>query len=121
MINFKDYELPDGRINWVAYRHAKRQAGEICSNCSGTILWPKGRLSVCDDCLALEQEKGEVSHENRIRCPGCRRAFDPCEFEDLYLFQEGEHEVLCPSCDCSFEVKTIVRYSFQSPELSDGA
>lgn len=106
----------DGKINWTEYHKAQLQNGDICTECGAYIVWSKGVPSKCSMCRGLLDEKGEVNHEKRVRCPKCGYTWDPRKSEDYQLFENGTHNVSCCECDHDFEVTTDVSYTFTSPE-----
>ena len=50
------------------------------------------------------------------KCPHCGRVCDISEEGWYRLYDEGEHEVSCPSCAGDFTVSTSVRHSFSTDE-----
>lgn len=54
------------------------------------------------------------------KCPHCGEVCSVSKNEWWKLYEEGEHEVTCPSCDGDFSVRTSVSYSFSTDE-QDGA
>lgn len=118
MISIDDYKKADGHIDWSAYRRAKVDAGDECRKCGSYILFGgKGYPTTCRDCDRLEEDKGEVWHDSSVRCPKCRHVMDVSGSELYELYEEGEHEISCRSCDHDFTVNTRVEHSFESPEL----
>jgi DNA-directed RNA polymerase subunit M/transcription elongation factor TFIIS len=117
VIQMDDYKGADGRIDWTAYRRAQVDAGESCRKCGSFIVFSKGYPTTCHDCDRLEEESGEVVHDSSVRCPKCRRVMNVHDSEFWDLYEEGEHEVSCRSCDHEFTVSSRVSYSFESPEL----
>jgi hypothetical protein len=99
----------------------KRQSGEKCCMCGEYIvcLRPPGYSQRCWKCKQLDGQ-GDVRDNRYIRCPKCRHSWnsfgDDCSFENS-VFEEGDHDVSCPSCEHRFEVTTNVTYSFDSPAL----
>lgn len=51
---------------------------------------------------------------DKPKCPHC--GHDCCVIDNEWweLYEEGEHEVTCPSCDQDFTVSTSVSYSFST-------
>lgn len=47
-------------------------------------------------------------------CPHCGHECNVSDNEWWELYEEGEHEVTCPSCDQDFTVSTHVSYSFST-------
>ena len=50
-----------------------------------------------------------------IRCPKCKNTFEPIEFLDFDIYEDGEHDLDCPLCKHFFIVETTVAYSYESP------
>lgn len=51
---------------------------------------------------------------NEPKCPHCGHDCNVSDNEWWELYEEGEHEVTCPSCDQDFTVSTSVSYSFST-------
>jgi DNA-directed RNA polymerase subunit RPC12/RpoP len=117
MISIDDYKK-DGKLDWAAYQKAQVDNGEACRECKKYIYPPKGTPSLCYACISLHQDKFEVSHNERIRCPKCGHLW-PASDEEGELHSEGTHEVTCPECEAEFEINTSVSYEFTSPALED--
>lgn len=115
--SFDDFEV-DGKIDWDALYKARKENGEICSQCKSFLLSPKGKPSICYNCESLTKDD-KVDHSSFIRCPNCKKLISPEDHELFYLFNEGEHEVNCPGCGNDFSVSTTVKYTFESPELNE--
>jgi hypothetical protein len=115
-----DHEREDGSIDWRSYNQAKVANGEICFKCSGSILFNRrGGRSKCHSCKSLEADKGEVDHDNIIRCPHCKDTWEAGADDDYEVYAEGEHDKSCSSCDKDFVITTHVSYSFTSPPLEE--
>lgn len=117
MISFKSFEGPDGKIDWDGYRKAEIAAGDRCYKCGSMIIFGRGYRDQCASCKSLEEDKGEVWHDDKVRCPKCRHLMQVHGSELYDLYDEGEHDVSCQNCDHDFTVSTRVSHSFQSPEL----
>ena len=50
------------------------------------------------------------------KCPHCGKYCDISEYEWYDLYEEGEHEKECPSCDREFSISTHVKYTFNTDE-----
>ena len=50
MVAIEDFLDEHRRIDWPAYRQARRDAGEDCVRCGGYIAKPTGEPSLCEDC-----------------------------------------------------------------------
>jgi hypothetical protein len=117
--SISDFELPDGKIDWKAYYTAQAENGDICYKCRHYILFGgKGYPTQCNDCQLLNTSKEEVRHSSLIRCPHCG---DTSAIDDRYdLYEEGEHETWCNSCDKKYTVSTRVSFTFTSePRIPD--
>lgn len=53
------------------------------------------------------------------KCPHCGHVCDISEESWYRLYEEGEHQVACPSCDGDFTVSTRVSYSFSTDEQNE--
>lgn len=53
------------------------------------------------------------------KCPHCGVTSDVGDNEWYKLYEEGEHEVTCPSCDEDFIVSTHVVHSFSTDEQEE--
>lgn len=121
----EDFRKPDGSYDWGAYRAAKDAEhkadvadGKYCYQCGRYLVWSnKGVRRRCGDCEALDHESDEVDSDTCVRCPKCRRTASVSYDELFDLYEEGEHEVTCSSCDHEYTVSTRVSYSFNSPAL----
>jgi ssDNA-binding Zn-finger/Zn-ribbon topoisomerase 1 len=116
MIDVDKFKDSLGKVDWKALREAEVAAGEHCRECGWLIYPPKGRPSLCHKCRDLREDKGEVDHQSRLRCPKCRHLWN-VDREDGDIHSEGSHEVCCPECEHEFEVVTNVSYSWESPKL----
>ena len=108
-----------GAVDWDAYHKAQLEAGEVCRECGTYITFSKGKPSLCVSCNMLHQDRGQVSHEKRVRCPHCAHMFAPDE-GDNGVYDEGEHSLDCPNCGGDFDIETHVSYCFSSPALDEG-
>jgi hypothetical protein len=109
----------DGKVDWDAYHRAEVANGERCRTCGGFILFGNGSPRECRDCQDIADSSDEVSHNDRVRCPKCRHVMNVSDSELWDLYEEGDHDITCRSCDHDFEVNTSVSYTFNSPELID--
>lgn len=121
MISLNDFNKPDGTTDWEAYHKAQVAAGDVCDTCRTYIMAPNkdGGRRTCNSCQRLIMDRGEVDHDDFIRCPKCGDHWDPQDNDDYDIFSDGEHMVCCPKCDYEFEVSVNVSYTFTSPELED--
>ena len=53
------------------------------------------------------------------KCPHCGHVCHVSDNEWWDLYEEGEHEKECPSCEGKFTVSTRVSYSFSTDEQED--
>lgn len=114
MISFKDYEDEKGRINWDAYHKAQVDDGERCEQCGEYLILGKGYRRTCNACNELTSKSAEVDHKKFLRCPKCGHLENV--HDDHYgLFEDGEHEVFCNSCDHKYTITTHVSFEFTSP------
>jgi len=120
--SINDYKLPDGGINWRAYREAEIACGDRCCLCQVYVTFGDtlGGPRLCHSCKSLEATVGEVSHDSHIRCPSCGHIEDITQWdcdsaEEKY--EEGTHAVTCSRCEFEYEIETHVSYSYSSPPL----
>lgn len=119
MTNFADFTV-DGTTDWEAYREAQIQAGEICCKCGRYLVFHKtGQITMCSSCKSIQESKESIQHDTYIRCPKCGNSYEALEFSEFDIFEEGEHDVDCPSCGYFFIVETAVSYNFTSPAVAD--
>lgn len=115
MLTMKDFELPDGTVDWPAMRAAERAAGHRCRRCDDLILWPDPKTGICGDCQGLEGRE-EIWSDNGIRCPACGEIHRIYNLWERDIHEEGTHEMYCSECDHLFEIETMVTRSYKSPE-----
>ena len=113
MVEIKDFADDRGHINWPAFRQARRDAGEECEHCGGTIAKPNGEPTICWNCRMLDPNV--VVTDWSTRCPECDTI---AAVADPRLYQMGNHSVTCGYCKYVYEVTTRVTYSFESPALN---
>ncbi len=85
-----------------------------CKECGGYL--GNGAKVICWDCTQLAESADEVDHDDRVRCPKCRKVFEVTS-EDSAYYADGEHVVNCVDCNYLFEVSTHVSCSYTSPAL----
>lgn len=76
------------------------------------------KFSALNSC-ANSLERLEFFACDEPKCPHCGQECSVSENEWWNLYEEGEHEVTCPSCDEDFSVSTRVRYSFSTDKQGD--
>ena len=118
MISYKDFERPDGSVDWEACDRAKKAVGDSCTECGAFLLFGMGHPEKCASCKALVHDAGAVHHASSVRCPHCRKLMDVSDSELYALYEAGEHEITCHGCDREFTVSTSVSFSFESPALA---
>ena len=121
-VSIEDFRRADTTIDWKAYRDAQKQNGEICTQCSRTIIHVIrfGEPQRCPVCISLAKPE-EVYHHCYIRCPHCGyphdvQQMDGCDYGDE-LYTEGIHSLVCFECDTEFEFETQVSITYKSPSL----
>lgn len=120
-IEIEDYQTENG-IDWKAYEAAEIEAGQTCSRCKTSILYPllsewTGGERLCGSCKTMDNEKGEVSHNTDLRCPKCGFLMNVNDY-DLWesgIYEDGEHETDCAECEHIFTFITHISYSYKSP------
>ena len=123
MTNCTDFEREDGTIDWDAYHDSQVQAGNRCMSC-GTLILNLGLFSKpidhaqdCISCRSMNNDSGEVTHDEYIRCPKCKHQHDASDEWEARIYEDGEHDIICVKCYREFEVSTRVSYSYTSPKL----
>lgn len=92
------------------------------------LAWVNGRY--CDDCFKLRNlvkirksiEEGEPNtfSSDYVVCPYCGNAISDEDLIDYpELYEDGEHELLCDECGKTFEVDTMVSYSWETQKMED--
>ncbi|NMZ77406.1 hypothetical protein HBO32_30375 [Pseudomonas nitroreducens] len=61
----------------------------------------------------------DFSYTKEPICPHCGNEFDVMQNEAWELYEEGEHEVQCNTCDENFSVNTHVKFSFSTDEQDE--
>lgn len=56
---------------------------------------------------------------NNPVCPHCGEDYSVSEHENWKLYDEGEHDVECSSCDQEFSVQTYVSTTFSTDDQPD--
>lgn len=72
-------------------------------------------LRACADTL----ERLEFFARDHPKCPHCGHDCHVSDNEWWRLYEEGEHEVTCPSCDEDFTVSTRVSFSFSTDQQEE--
>jgi ssDNA-binding Zn-finger/Zn-ribbon topoisomerase 1 len=117
-ISLDDFKDEEGTLDWKAYKKAEIENGQICYQCNDHIIFGAGgHRRLCGSCSRLTDDKEEVRHDSRIRCPKCKYSWNPWESEDYPSEGQEDMEVTCGECDHEFEVGVITSYTFTSPEL----
>lgn len=119
MISITDYTV-DGKTDWKAYDKARKESGEVCYKCGSYIVFSKRYMTLCDPCFKLRSysNQGEVTYNTKgIRCPKCRHVMDDPYEIGADIYQEGQHDIMCNSCDHEFEIETHVEFSWTSPAM----
>ncbi len=95
---------------------------KICKDC-GKVF---NGLSFEDECYTcrkdryyktikqqlLDGEEDSTDCENEVICPWCGEIY---EIDDEYhLYEDGEHNLVCPNCEKRFLVNTSVSFSFST-------
>lgn len=116
-IRLSDFDF-DGKLDWQAYRKARTANGEVCLQelCGGLTFKATGQRELCDACAHLEKDAGEVEHNSLLRCPKCGEVQSAFEQDSSEILADGQHDVICDSCEAEFEITTHVSFSFTSPE-----
>jgi len=116
-VKMEDFREKDGNLNHKAYRAAMIANGEYCQNCDRYLVFPKGVKTTCPECREIATSNEEVTSDRVIRCPRCRRTWEPPDQEDYEVMQDGEHPVSCSECGEDFDVSTSVSFTFTSPAM----
>lgn len=100
-----------------AEQRAERDSGKRCRNCKRWNGSPPGHLWTCWECERFASHEDSVSSSGCVRCPHCKRVKTVEDMEAYHVYQEGEHELTCMSCDKEFTVTSHVSYSIESPAI----
>lgn len=52
-------------------------------------------------------------------CPHCAYIYEISDHDAWELYDEGDHEIECPSCELEFTVYTRVKHSFSTDEQEE--
>lgn len=111
-------------IDWASYYAADRlyvehqvATGEKCMKCRQWLFGSRGFAQFCSDCSRLVTSKEDASSDHFIRCPACRATWKHFDEGSGIRPEEGECDVICPTCDHKFEVSVTVTYTVRSPAL----
>ena len=119
--NIDEFKKDDDTIDWQALEEARIKSGEACSQCKSFILFPTGTETKCGNCQEFDESKESVEHGTLVRCPSCKHQWDIERYfssnAEYDIFEEGEHNIICPECEHEFEVTTKILRSYISPEL----
>lgn len=61
----------------------------------------------------------DFSYRDEPKCPHCGTGYNICDNETWRLYEEGEHDVTCPSCDMDFSVSTHITHAFSTDTQED--
>ncbi len=64
-------------------------------------------------------DRWDFMHEKSPKCPHCGHDCNVSDNDWWQLYEEGEHEVECPSCEEGFAVSTHVEHSFSTAEQEE--
>lgn len=53
------------------------------------------------------------------KCPHCGDDYDINDHEAWNLYEEGEHQIECPSCDLEYAVSVGVSYNYSTDEQEE--
>ena len=117
MVHMKDYEKPDGSLDWGAYRKAQIAEGEVCYQCGTYIfLGAQGSQRLCSACKRLVTSSEKEEHPLLVRCPDCGHRESAEEAVHGFRgYDEEECSVYCGVCGNEYTVIVHVNYEFESP------
>lgn len=110
-----DFKQANGQIDGEAFQEARANAGEKCYKCDTFIDQPLGQRTLCLECKDIEKPD-KLWHSHLIRCPKCGDTCSPWDNEDPELLGDGDHRVVCKSCEHEFMIMTLVSHTFVSPK-----
>ncbi len=58
----------------------------------------------------------EFESADNPKCPHCGHIYDIQANEAWELYEDGDHEAECPSCNLKFEIAVIATYSYSTSE-----
>lgn len=91
---------------------------DSCETCGQYLSTDGNGKRRCFECEDVEKDDGEISHNKLVRCPHCRKTWEPAAAEQCEVFKDGDHSIWCCDCDKFFVVNTSVSYTFWSPEMA---
>ena len=66
--------------------------------------------------FAALRAEGDIGFWRRRepRCPHCGATFNVSKNDAWRIYEEGSHDLTCPSCTHDFEVRATVTYQFST-------
>lgn len=99
-----------------------------CERCGKEYSLAWMNRGLCEECFkkkkledvrqSIKEGEPDTFSSDYIICPYCGFAFEP-DFEDDYLFEDGDHTYECEECDKEFTVTTMVSYSWETERMED--
>lgn len=101
-----------------------------CKRCGKKtdLAWMNNGL--CIDCyrkkqlddirISIDEGEPDTFSSDYVVCPYCGNAISDEGLIDYpELYEDGEHELLCGKCGKTFEVDTMVSYSWETLKMED--
>ena len=101
-----------------------------CKRCGkkAVLAWMNNGL--CIDCyrkkqlddirISIDEGEPDTFSSDYVVCPYCGNAISDEGLIDYpELYEDGEHELLCDQCGKTFEVDTMVSYSWETHKIED--
>lgn len=102
---------------------------KVCGRETWVLPWEEHLCYSCvekqwDEKIKKDIQSGEATEtscEDKIYCPWCGEVYEDDDDYEL-MYQDGEHEVTCYSCEKPFKVTTnvSVHYDTERIERSEG-
>lgn len=97
---------------------------KICGKETNVFPWEEPLCYSCRNKLYDEKIKSEIqrgdadstSTESKIYCPYCGEIYEDWDDHELH-YQEGEHEVICDSCEKKFKVTTSITIYYDTERM----
>jgi len=71
--------------------------------------------------MPLDEAEGTLEYcSNQLpKCPWCDHDYDVSGNEDWELYEDGTHEIECPSCGKDYSVDTFTSCTFDTDDQGD--
>jgi len=80
------------------------------------ILGDGPAKDICYDCKQIAEDDGEITTDDKARCPRCRHAMSLHD-DNSHWYEDGGHDVTCDHCGYDFRIVSSISVSIESPEM----